>query len=75
MTMNAEGTCIVSQTCLEAGLVTASLLQTAGFRIKQVPASSAADMIMSKAGITVGFVLITAAEFSTQSASRIDSRC
>lgn len=73
--MNAEGTCIVSEACLEAGLVAASLLQTAGFRIKQVPASSAADMIMSKAGITVGFVLITAADFSTQSASRIDSRC
>ena len=73
--MNAEGTCIVSEACLEAGLVTASILHTAGFRVKQVPASSAADMIMSKAGTTVGFVLITAAEFSPQSASIIDSRC
>ena len=72
--MNAEGNCIVSKACLEAGLITASLLQTAGFRVKQVPASSAADMIMSKAGTTAGFVLITAADISSQSASRIDSR-
>lgn len=72
--MDAQGTCIVSQATIEANLVAPRLLESAGFRVKQVAASSAADIIMSKAGTTAGFFLFSAAAFKGQDSISIDTR-
>ena len=54
------------QAIVQAGILTPNLLETAGFKVKQVAASSAADLIMSKAGITIGFLIIGAAALREQ---------
>lgn len=59
--MDAQGICIVRQAIIQAGMLTPRLLETAGFKVKQVAASSAADVIMSKAGITIGFLILSGA--------------
>ena len=64
--MEAQGSCIMRQAIVEAGVLTPTLLQTAGFRVKQVAACSAADLIISKAGITVGFLIPSAALMEEQ---------
>lgn len=72
--MDAQGTCIIRVATVKAGLLSANLLETAGFRVKEVAASSAADMIMSKAGITIGFILLDASALEEQPFSQLESR-
>ena len=72
--MDAQGTCIIRVATVKAGLLSAKLLETAGFRVKEVAASSAADMIMSKAGITIGFILLDASALEEQPSSQLESR-
>lgn len=72
--MDAQGTCIIREATLKAGLLSAKLLETAGFRVKEVAASSAADMIMSKAGSTIGFILLDASNLEKQPFSQLESR-
>ena len=74
MTMDAQGTCIIREATIKAGLLSAKLLETAGFRVKEVAASSAADMIMSKAGSTIGFILLDASNLEEQPSSQLESR-
>ncbi|CAL5222089.1 g4396 [Coccomyxa viridis] len=72
--MDAQGTCIVRQAIVETGVLTPKLLETAGFKVKQVAASSAADLIMSKAGITVGFLILSAASMEEQPQKQIETK-
>ena len=72
--MDAQGTCIIRVATIKAGLLSAKLLETAGFRVKEVAASSAADMIMSNAGITIGFILLDASTLEEQPFSQLESR-
>ena len=72
--MAIHGTCIVRQAIVESGVLTPKLLDSAECRIKQVAASSAADLIISKAGITVGFLILSAALMVEQPHDMIESR-
>ncbi len=72
--MDAQGTCIVRQAIIEAAIFNPRILETAGFRVKQVAASSAADMIMSRAGITAGFLVFSAVTLVEQPLKTIEAR-
>jgi hypothetical protein len=72
--MDAQGTCIIKAATIKAGLLSAKVLETAGFRVKEVAASSAADMIMSKAGTTIGFIILDASLFGKPPYPQLESR-
>ena len=73
-TMDAQGTCIVRQAIIEAAILIPRILETAGYRVKQVAASSAADIIMSKAGVTAGFLIFSAAILEEQPLDILEAR-